>query len=137
MPRAPTLTAPALAPFAGRSIPQRYAHAQTELAAAKQVWARRSELPLSEVRAPRECRARVTCRSARACSPPHLLPRPRARSPPRLRPRPRSPRRCTPLPLRAFAPQVAVYGAFGAELFAFFCVGEIVGRGGSLTEYSY
>jgi hypothetical protein len=32
---------------------------------------------------------------------------------------------------------VAVYGAFGAELFAMFCVGEIVGRGGTLTEYSY
>jgi hypothetical protein len=42
-----------VAPRRGCSIPQRYAHAQTELQAAKQVWARRSELPLSEVRAAR------------------------------------------------------------------------------------
>ena len=33
--------------------------------------------------------------------------------------------------------QVAVYGAFGVELFAMFCVGEIAGRGFTLTEYSY
>ena len=33
------------------SIPSRYAHAQSEVEAAKQVWARRSELQLSEVRA--------------------------------------------------------------------------------------
>ena len=41
-----------------------------------------------------------------------------------------------PAPPRRVA-QVAMYGAFGAELFAMFCVGEIVGRGGTLTEYSY
>ncbi len=34
-------------------------------------------------------------------------------------------------------PQVAVYGAFGAELFAMFVIGEIVGRGGTLTGYDY
>jgi hypothetical protein len=32
---------------------------------------------------------------------------------------------------------VAVYGAFGAELFAMFVIGEIVGRGGTLTGYDY
>jgi len=51
---------------------------QAEVQGAKRVWARRSELPLSEV---------------------------------------------------------GLYAAFGAELFALFCVGEIVGRGGSITEY--
>ena len=61
-----------------RSIPQRYAAVQAEVQGAKRVWARRSELPLSEV---------------------------------------------------------GLYAAFGAELFALFCVGEIVGRGGSITEY--
>jgi len=32
--------------------------------------------------------------------------------------------------------QVAIYAGFVAELYAWFCVGEIVGRGGSLTGYS-
>lgn len=46
---------------------------------------------------------------------------------------------CPLLPLTSSLPatQVGWYGAFAAELFALFCVGEIVGRGGSLTEYSY
>lgn len=29
--------------------------------------------------------------------------------------------------------QVAIYAGFLAELYAWFCIGEIVGRGGSLT----
>lgn len=32
--------------------------------------------------------------------------------------------------------QLATYLGFGAELYAWWCVGEIVGRGGSLTGYS-
>lgn len=34
------------------------------------------------------------------------------------------------------APQLATYLAFGAEVYAWFCIGEIIGRGGSLTGYS-
>ena len=33
--------------------------------------------------------------------------------------------------------EVGTAAAFGAECFAWFCVGEIVGRGGSLTGYDY
>lgn len=33
-------------------------------------------------------------------------------------------------------PQMALYAGFAAELYAWFCIGEIVGRGGSLTGYS-
>ena len=58
------------------SIPSRYAHAQSELEAAKQVWARRSELQLSEVRAaegwgvaPAGCvHCAVQCRAQRAAA---------------------------------------------------------------------
>ena len=32
--------------------------------------------------------------------------------------------------------QLATYLAFGAEIYAWFCVGEIVGRGGSITGYN-
>ncbi len=32
---------------------------------------------------------------------------------------------------------VAKAGVFGAECFAWFCLGEIVGRGGTLTGYDY
>lgn len=32
--------------------------------------------------------------------------------------------------------QLATYVAFGAEVYAWFCIGEIVGRGFSLTGYS-
>ena len=32
---------------------------------------------------------------------------------------------------------VAKAGVFSAECFAWFCVGEIIGRGGSLTGYDY
>jgi hypothetical protein len=32
--------------------------------------------------------------------------------------------------------QVATYVGFAAELYAWFCIGEIVGRGGSLTGYN-
>jgi F-type H+-transporting ATPase subunit g len=32
---------------------------------------------------------------------------------------------------------VATAGLFGAECFAWFCVGEIIGRGGTLTGYDY
>ena len=59
-------------------IPTRAAHAQMELAAFKQTWAKKMDLPLSEV---------------------------------------------------------GVYAAFGAEVFAWFCVGEIVGRGGTISGY--
>ena len=34
------------------------------------------------------------------------------------------------------ASQAGWYGVFAAELFAWFCVGEVVGRGGSLIDYS-
>jgi F-type H+-transporting ATPase subunit g len=34
-----------------------------------------------------------------------------------------------------FLLQLATYLAFGAEVYAWFCIGEIVGRGGSLTGY--
>lgn len=33
-------------------------------------------------------------------------------------------------------PQVAVYVGFAAELYAWMCIGEIIGRGGSLTGYN-
>ena len=33
--------------------------------------------------------------------------------------------------------EVGMAAAFGAECFAWFCVGEIVGRGGTLTGYDY
>ena len=33
--------------------------------------------------------------------------------------------------------QVGTAAAFGAECFAWFCVGEIVGRGGTVTGYDY
>lgn len=50
------------------SIPQRYVHAQSELEAVKQVWAKRSELPLSEV-----CPGlSVACQRFSACSTPVL-----------------------------------------------------------------
>lgn len=32
--------------------------------------------------------------------------------------------------------EVATYVGFAAEVYAWFCIGEIVGRGGSLTGYS-
>ncbi|KAL4855911.1 hypothetical protein ACK3TF_003673 [Chlorella vulgaris] len=32
--------------------------------------------------------------------------------------------------------EVATYVGFAAELYAWFCIGEIVGRGGSLTGYN-
>lgn len=32
--------------------------------------------------------------------------------------------------------ELATYLAFGAEVYAWFCIGEIVGRGGSLTGYN-
>eukprot|EP00887_Chlorella_sp_A99_P002848 scaffold6.g2848.t1 len=32
--------------------------------------------------------------------------------------------------------EVAIYAGFVAELYAWFCLGEIVGRGGSLTGYN-
>ncbi|KAL4422374.1 hypothetical protein ABPG75_008571 [Micractinium tetrahymenae] len=32
--------------------------------------------------------------------------------------------------------EVATYVGFAAELYAWFCIGEIIGRGGSLTGYS-
>lgn len=34
------------------------------------------------------------------------------------------------------ATEVATYVGFAAELYAWFCLGEIVGRGGTLTGYS-
>jgi hypothetical protein len=37
----------------------------------------------------------------------------------------------------AGATQAGTYGAFGLELFALFCVGEIIGRGGSVIDYEY
>lgn len=33
--------------------------------------------------------------------------------------------------------QAAIYVGFAAEVFAWFCVGEIVGRGFSLSGYSF
>ena len=33
--------------------------------------------------------------------------------------------------------EVGTAAAFAAECFAWFCVGEIVGRGGTLTGYAY
>ncbi|PRW45526.1 hydrogen-transporting ATP rotational mechanism [Chlorella sorokiniana] len=32
--------------------------------------------------------------------------------------------------------EMALYAGFAAEIYAWFCIGEIVGRGGSLTGYS-
>ena len=32
--------------------------------------------------------------------------------------------------------QMAVYAGFAAEVYAWFAIGEIVGRGGSLTGYN-
>lgn len=32
--------------------------------------------------------------------------------------------------------EAAKYGAFGAEVFAWFCIGEIIGRGGSISGYN-
>ncbi|PSC73707.1 hydrogen-transporting ATP rotational mechanism [Micractinium conductrix] len=34
------------------------------------------------------------------------------------------------------ATELATYGGFAAELYAWFCIGEIIGRGGSLTGYN-
>lgn len=34
------------------------------------------------------------------------------------------------------ATEMGTYLGFAAELYAWFCIGEIVGRGGSLTGYS-
>ena len=36
---------------------------------------------------------------------------------------------------RASPPQVGIAALFTAEVYAWFCVGEVVGRGGSLTGY--
>ena len=43
-----------------------------------------------------------------------------------------------PAPPPAFSPppQVATYVGFTAEVYAWFVIGEIIGRGGSLTGYS-
>ena len=44
---------------------------------------------------------------------------------------------CPALPRTALpCLQVATYVGFAAELYAWFCIGEIVGRGGSLTGYN-
>jgi F-type H+-transporting ATPase subunit g len=45
---------------------------------------------------------------------------------------------CLPALFRTALPclQVATCVGFAAELYAWFCIGEIVGRGGSLTGYN-
>ena len=117
--------------------------AQGEIKVVQQKWANRMELPMTEVRLmPPSPRAIARRRDA------HFSPR---GAPPRSRD-PSTPdddlsaRAIDPLSgcfrtdallfsFPSFVSQVGVAALFAGEVYAWFCVGEVIGRGGSLTGY--
>ena len=104
--------------------------AQGEIKVMQQKWANRMDLPMTEVRSPGAMSrivlsrpsSRVQARVFRARGVGLVGATPENRSTPDSPP---------PSP----SPQVGTAALFSAEVYAWFCVGEIIGRGGSLTGY--
>lgn len=149
-------------PAPPRRIPATIAECKSEAAVLRSKWAQLRELPSTEVRRGAgweeqrclwktacSCRALQGCRGSAAV---RWLAARRHQSQQAGRP---WQRRCRPRLCACAAPpaatsrfsrshppppcclplQVATYLGFTAELYAWFCLGEIVGRGGSLTGY--
>ena len=89
------------------SIPSGYAHAQQEAGTIKQIIASRSGLTLGEVRS-----ALALQSGSRSSVPSRILTF-----------------------SHTISTQIGLYVGFVAEIYAWFCVGEIVGRGGSISGY--
>ena len=106
-------------------LPAAVEAAQGEIKVVQQKWANRMELPMTEVRSRRPFAHRI--RRARPAS---SFPRERCwqhRGTPEIAPTTHLSPLCSP--------QVGTAALFSAEVYAWFCVGEIIGRGGSLTGY--
>ena len=109
-------------------LPAAVEAAQGEIKVVQQKWTNRMDLPMTEVRSP-GAMSSVIPRTVFACTARVFL----ARGVGSIEGRPKIAPTTHLFPL--CSPQVGTAALFSAEVYAWFCVGEIIGRGGSLTGY--
>ena len=109
-------------------LPAAVEAAQGEIKVVQQKWTNRMDLPMTEVRSP-GAMSSVIPRTVFACPARVFL----ARGVGSIEGRPKIAPTTHLFPL--CSPQVGTAALFSAEVYAWFCVGEIIGRGGSLTGY--
>lgn len=109
-------------------LPAAVEAAQGEIKVVQQKWANRMDLPMTEVRSP-GAMSSVIPRTVFACPARVFLERGvgSVEGRPKIAPTTHLSPLCSP--------QVGTAALFSAEVYAWFCVGEIIGRGGSLTGY--
>ena len=110
-------------------LPAAVEAAQGEIKVVQQKWTNRMDLPMTEVRSP-GAMSSVIPRTVFACSTARVF---LARGVGSIEGRPKIAPTTHLFPL--CSPQVGTAALFSAEVYAWFCVGEIIGRGGSLTGY--
>lgn len=104
-----------------RRIPANYQHLRAETKLVKEIWNKKMDLEMREVRSKLRSSRRASNQLAfGTCLPPGAAPRVGRRTPLLSRPR----------------PQLGKYALFMAELYGMFVVGEVVGRG-SIFEYDF